>query len=564
MAYFSRHITRNFDANKTHRIRYDKDDFTCQIFSFDKTQEQQYSAFKGGGFDYPNGVIKNWRGMKVIKSKNKDRLILKFKYDAKQTSDNYRLEFLFANTYLTPTEKKKNTSLKSNAEIYIDGVRQDSSKGSYWNSNDVNFNRHHQYVHLDKGTREIEYRLVSNSVFIGLSIKKFDIYEAKRHNNKDDILTMIKATVEHSNEFGINTMSAEFMYHHELDEKLLPTDPNANRSGLVFDYRDEINLTVTDTEGVPQRVFGGFISTAEVDDDLTRITLECADRLIDLDRRYNLSEVNLKEKITEEGINYDYGVDYLKDYNYYSGALKYLLKSTELPLKTNVTLHDPLVARNNWRLATYKKGATEKLTTENASATVNKKSMTLRNGADTLKGQKVVIYNNKSRNVCLNDYPNLYFTYGMGTQLWTEVYETTDSVTVESATSEKNKTWLARANSITKATGDACIKPIWKYVAVNFPHEYKKGFYQSAEKTWNRGRGNCCCKTEVMLNLLSAKGITDLKYMHSHNSRGGHIFAKVNGFYVDPSTQIESRGWHHYISKYGKPYESSNYPKKPI
>jgi hypothetical protein len=152
----------------------------------------------------------------------------------------------------------------------------------------------------------------------------------------------------------------------------------------------------------------------------------------------------------------------------------------------------------------------------------------------------------------------------MGTQLWTEVYETTDSVTVESATSEKQKTWLARANSITKATGDACIKPIWKYVAVNFPHEYKKGFYQSAETTWNRGRGNCCCKTEVMLNLLSAKSITDLKYMHSHNSRGGHIFAKVNGFYVDPSTQIESRGWHHYISKYGKPYESSNYPKKPI
>ena len=206
MAYFSRHIKRNFDANKTHRIRYDKDDFTCQIFSFDKTQEQQYSAFKGN-LNH-NGEVKNWRGMKVIKSKDKNRVSLKFQYDAKQTSDNYRLEFLFANTYLTPTEKKKDKSLKSNAEIYVDGVLQDSSKGSFWNSNDVNFNRHHQYVHLDKGTREIEYRLVSNSVFIGLSIKKFDIYEAKRHNNKDDILTMISATVEHSNELGINTMSA--------------------------------------------------------------------------------------------------------------------------------------------------------------------------------------------------------------------------------------------------------------------------------------------------------------------------------------------------------------------
>ena len=563
MAYFSRHITRNFDANKTHRIRYDKDDFTCQIFSFDKTQEQQYSAFKGN-LNYENGVLKNWRGMKVIKSKNSNRVILKFKYDAKQTSDNYRLEFLFANTYLTPTETKKDKSLKSNAEIYIDGVKQDTSNGSFWNSNDVNFNRHHQYVHLDKGTREIEYRLVSNSVFIGLSVKKFDIYEARRFNNKDDTLTMIKATVEHSNELGINTMSAEFMYHHDLDEKLLPTDPNSNRSGLVFDYRDEINLSVTDTEGNSQRVFGGYISTAEVDDNLEKINLECADRLIDLDRRYNLSEVNLKKKITDEGVNYDYGVDYLKDYNYYSSALKYLLKSTELPLKTNVTLHDPLVARNNWKLATYRKGATEKLETANASATVNEKSMTLRNGADTLKEQHITIYNNKSRNVCLNDYPNLYFTYGMGTPLWKEIYETTDTVVVESETATGNKTWLSRANSITKATGDNCIKPIWKYVATNITYISARNFYQSAETTWKKKSGNCCCKTEVLLNLLSAKGITDLKYVHTKGNQGGHVFAKVNGFYVDPSTQIESRGWHNHITGYGSIVKVSDYPTKPF
>ena len=563
MAHFSRHITRNFNANKTHRIRYDEDDFICQIFRFDKTQEQQYSAYVGNVKS--NGEYKNWHGLKVLKSKNKERLSLTFTYEATESSDNYRLEFLFGNTYLTPTKKKKDKSLKSNAEIYVNGELQDTAKGSFWNSNDVNFNRHHQYIHLDKGINTIEYRLVSNSVFVGLSIKKFEIWEAQRNNYSNDKLTMIKATVEHTNELQINTMTAEFMYYHKLDELLEPTNPNANRSGLIFDYRDEINLYVRDIYGEMQQVFGGYISTAEIsDDDLTKVTLECADRMIDLDRRYNISEITLKDEKKSDEENYDYSVDYLKDYDYYSSALKFLLKSSELPLKTNVKLGDPLVTRNTWKLATYKKGATEKLDTGNASATVNKKSMTLRNGNDTLKPQHITIYNNKSRNVCLNDYPNLYFHYGMGVPLWTEEYETTDSITVEKPLTKKQKTWLARANDITKVTGDACIKPIWKWVAENIHRTDTPHFYQSAEKTWKTSKGNCCCKTEVMLNLLDAKGITDLKYMHSHNKKGGHIFAKVNGFYVDPSSKSESRGWHNYIRTYGSPYESSNFPKKPF
>lgn len=562
MAYFSRHITRNFDANKTHRIRYDDDDFICTIYKFDKTQEAQYSAFKGN-LDH-NGEVLNWKGMKVIKSKNKNSVTLTFYYDAQQTSDNYRLEFLFANTYLNPKTTEKNKELLSNAEIYVNEELQPTGKGSHWNSNDVTFNRHHQYVSLKKGTNKIQYKLVPNSVFIALSIKKYDIWEAKRHNNVDDKLTMIKATVEHTNELQINTMTVEFMYYHELDEILPPTDPNANRSGFVFDYRDEINLSVRDTDGNMQRVFGGYISTVEVDDLLTKLTVECADRLIDLDRRYNISEVVLKDKITDEDEDYSYSVDFLKNYNYYSSALKFLVKSTELPLNTNVQFGNSLVARNNWQLARYKQGATEHLTTTNASATVNKKSMTLRNGDDSLKGQKIVIYDNKSRNVCLNDYPNLYFHYGMGTHLWTEEYETTDSYTVESALTKKQKTWLSRANSITSATGDSCIKPIWKWVATNIHKRDKKNFYQSAETTWKKRSGNCCCRTEVMLNLLNAKGITDLKYVHTHKNGKGHVFARVNGFYVDPSTSSERKGWHNYLKGYGGIVKVTDYPTKPF
>ena len=54
---FSRHITRNFNANKTHRIRYDDDDFLCQIFRYDKTYEKHYTPTNGTISNVVNGDI---------------------------------------------------------------------------------------------------------------------------------------------------------------------------------------------------------------------------------------------------------------------------------------------------------------------------------------------------------------------------------------------------------------------------------------------------------------------------------------------------------------------------
>ena len=90
---------------------------------------------------------------------------------------------------------------------------------------------------------------------------------------------------------------------------------------------------------------------------------------------------------------------------------------------------------------------------------------------------------------------------------------------------------------------------------------YKKNFYQSAEKTFSSKKGNCCCQTEVLLNLLNAKGIQDLHYCHSHNSKGGHIFAKVNGMYLDPTTR---NGYGNYIRTYGSPVKITDFPNKPF
>ena len=373
---------------------------------------------------------------------------------------------------------------------------------------------------------------------------------------------MIKASVEHTQDFSINTMTCEFMYYHGLDELLEPTNANANRSGLIFDYRDEINLYVKDTNGNTQQVFGGYISTVEVDDDLTKVTIECADRLIDLDRRYCLSEITINNYATDENADYSQYADLKKNYNNYSDPLKFLLNNNEIYLKSNLKIGDSLIDRTSRNLATYKKGGYTKLTKKNMGASVNASTITLRNGADTLKPQSVVIYDDSVNKdtVLLNTYPNLYFHYGLGTEKWEEKVEESKTVTVQGST-KASETWIKRANKITSATGNNAIKPIWQYCYSKIKYVYRKDFYQSAEKTWSSKRGNCCCQTEVLLNLLNAKGVSDLHYCHSHNSKGGHVYAKVNGMYLDPVT---NHGYGNYIRKYGSPIKITDFPKKPF
>lgn len=557
---FSRHITRNFNANKTHRIRYDDDDFLCQIFRYDKTFEKHYTLTNGTitTNNVINGEKKTFNGMSCYQSRNDKQMTIKIKYNAKETSPNYRLELLFANTHKkTPTSKTK-SNLKAAATIKVNGETLPNSMTMI--GTDVNFSRNYQYCTLKQGENTIEYVLSSNTLFIGLAIKKYEIWEATRHNTKNDKLTMIKATVEHTQDFSINTMTCEFMYYHLLDELLEPTNANANRSGLIFDYRDEINLYVKDTNGNNQQVFGGYISTCEVDDDLTKVTMECADRLIDLDRRYCLSEVTINNYQTGENDDYSSHIDLKKNYNNYSDPLKFLLNNSEIYLKSNLKIGDSLVDRTNRNLATYNTKGYTKLTSSNMPFTVNKGSITVRNGADTLKPQSLVIYDAKDRGINLNEYPNLYFHYGLGVEKWEEKVEETKTVTVQGSTQAKS-TWVKRANEITSATGNSAIKPIWQYCYSKIKYVYRKDFYQSAEKTWNSKKGNCCCQTEVLLNLLNAKNVSDLHYCHSHNSKGGHVFAKVNGMYLDPTTR---KGYGNYIKTYGSPIKITDFPNKPF
>lgn len=65
---------------------------------------------------------------------------------------------------------------------------------------------------------------------------------------------------------------------------------------------------------------------------------------------------------------------------------------------------------------------------------------------------------------------------------------------------------------------------------------------------------------------MDGAGVTSqfkLIYVHTVGGKGGHVFAKINGTYVDP---CKAKPWGNYVTGYGSPGSaaSSVYPKLPF
>jgi len=550
----NKHIVRNYDANRVNKKRYDDDKFRFEIFRFDKTQEMTYTVNKG---NFRHDGFQVWfDGASGIKANPAQHLKIMFEYDVEKPGQ-YRIETLYTNSYKIEgiANKKYDTC---SAWYTINGKRINNTH--IWITNDMTYTRNYQYVNLEKGHNEIILEMTGNMIFYGMAIKKYDLWESHYPLRHDDDLVPIEAETSHTNEFTVNTMTAKFMYHHGLDELLPVTDERANPTGLVFDYRDEINLYVTNTNGDEECVFGGYISYPSVDDKLTVLTLECADRLIDMEHRICLSEILLKGKSPDEKTQYLFANDCLKQFEHWSQALKFLCNYVEVPINTNVLINAPLVPRREKRLANYGKGRYTGISKSNITAEIENGYIQLRNGVDRNKQQSVVIYDSGKNSISLNEYPNLYIHYGMGKAEWEEEVVETTVVTKQSgvSTSVQNQ-----ADKAATGNGDAVVKALWAWIVANIKHNSKtSGFYQTPAKTISSKVGNCCCKAELLLDMCNYKGITDLKYVHVKKGSGGHVFCRINGRIVDPST---SRGWGSYYKGLGTlPGKETVYPTKPF
>ena len=89
-----------------------------------------------------------------------------------------------------------------------------------------------------------------------------------------------------------------------------------------------------------------------------------------------------------------------------------------------------------------------------------------------------------------------------------------------------------------KSTDLDAAKKLAKWVSVNIKFEKKEGFYQTPSKTLLRKKANCCCQSELFLQMCEAVGITkehEVYFVHVGTMTFGyrHFFTMIDNICID-------------------------------
>lgn len=432
-----------------------------------------------------------------------------------------------------------------------------------------------EYKQLDKPPMKIKYVFTTpNTAFFALVIKNYKLWQGDKYNGEGHELTVKSADIQLTNDFNVDTATVNMMYHHGLDD-----ETGLNLSGYKFDYRDEINIFVKNNAGIMEHVFGGYISSCNVDDELKTMSLPCASRLIDLDHRTSLSEIYMNS-VTDVS-EYREKYDYTKNCSNWSSPLEFLCSYSEIPLNTNVSDSKPLVRNKILQQIKYgtNKDCTAAVTTSHMSATINKASITLRNNPESNITQSVRIFDDEvmglKDKVIINNHPNLWIDYGLGaTESSKEAgitkTKSTSTTTKGSSTPCPNrgnsasypKAIYKLANNITnlcyKANDNEYNKKLCKqivdYVRKKYPYKKYNNSKYSANYLANH-IGHACNDIDhakLVLTLCSAKGIPHRFLWYRNKSydsnNNSHVLCDIYGVIADSSSS--SGGWNKVITGY--------------
>jgi hypothetical protein len=119
-----------------------------------------------------------------------------------------------------------------------------------------------------------------------------------------------------------------------------------------------------------------------------------------------------------------------------------------------------------------------------------------------------------------------------------------------------------------ESKGIEAAKKIAVWVKNNIKHETRAGFYQSPMKTLKRKAGNCCCHTDLFIQMCDAVGLTEkheICYVHTGRLTFGyrHFFATFDGVCVDTDGDVINPWGHAVISGRGI-YNIIKYPVLPL
>lgn len=117
-------------------------------------------------------------------------------------------------------------------------------------------------------------------------------------------------------------------------------------------------------------------------------------------------------------------------------------------------------------------------------------------------------------------------------------------------------------------TGYEAAYELATWVGTNIRHETAAGFYQTADETLNRRRGNCCSQTDLFLQMCVAVGVNEkhkLYYVQVGTYEFGarHFFAMIDNVLIDVDARPDSP-WGQASIANREFYRIIEYPYLPI
>lgn len=576
------HIPRRYGSTNIKRKHVPQEYAEVEIHTFDKTSEQTYLV---GQVNYENAKQSTWKGWNSLIRDKVTNWSVEFDYIA-PVDGLYRIELYYSNysgeLYDIPIN------------IYVDGEKYEmTGSGAYYETG----TRLPYQKKLTKGTHHIKYHMKFNCVFLGAIVRRIVTYTGDTQNNGK--LTLLNYNAKTTGGATIDECKVTLMYETWMDDKNYHReDLKFNPSSLIFDYRDEINIygkqsTYDDyndgtdrfdtnyLNGEKIQLFGGYISSVDVNDNLTEVTINCANRLKDGDIRHLLKEIAIGGG-TSEASQYEAGGAILYAPTYRE-ALNQICGSFEYPLKNNIPPSSEEDYADNptasWLRVDFGKTNNQNIGHYHSNNILKPEftdsGLYIRNGANTMF-QSIILYDANGINTVtknkLNNRPNFEIKYAMLEPKWEETVETVDGTITGSTVTGASDTTVAgnvrqAALAATNSKNDMqividCAYYIRSVLKVKWTNY--RNFVHSASTVLSNRWANCCDGSRLLAEMCAVHGVY-INYVHVHGGGRGHVFNRYKGVYIDWLKMYTKNDAGKYVTGFGSlPGRETTYPTKPF
>ena len=412
----SKHITRDFSAHRKNVIRPVDEYVKLEIFSFDPQYTKVYTRENGNLQGFDNASKTSWKSWTCYKSTDgQNPMVFDLTYNCLEEGE-YRIDLVY--------EQSNHIYSKGNTSKDLLGHWKCSQEDNVIFDNDALFSGENNVIkrictfkHLNRGVTDLRFEVPFNCYFMGAIIRKVktfvgDNYYGNALGSEEGNLVLTSASVSNSDMVKPTEVQAEILYDDALECDLSP-------SGFYIDYHDEVNFYVKDNDNEVRRVFGGYISSILPDSDRTKLTIACADRLVDGQNKYILDLMALKQG-TKSQKDDEYSDSMTKNFDNYPQALKYLCDIHEVTLKSNITKDFTVDGEKFHKGVSITYGSNKKIKkveTTNGYSKASKNYILLRNKPSSEKKQVWTLYDaSKVAKTPPNitQYPYMHIIYGLG------------------------------------------------------------------------------------------------------------------------------------------------------